>query len=260
MSLSPDTTNPINVMTTPPVGARCAVLVFADALARDLKRRNWPQSFQPILQTQPLDAEWSGGADIHLFTAAVTTAEVALPALLPHITVHAQQGTSFAARLENAVETLAQLAYDRVVIVGRDCPDLAAEDIARAFALLDQHTLALGPDHRGGCYLIGLHLCDRVKLKGIGWQRNTDCAELTKRFGAANTALLSVKQDLDNLSDVRLLARSTSRWRQLAAALLRTLSAGVPTFLPQLFPASRHRLRIAWQLPPPALATFSLIH
>lgn len=256
MSLSPDITNPIEIMAAPPASERRAVLVFADAPARDLARRDWPQSFQPILQTLPLDAEWSGGADIHLFT----TAEVTLPAPLPHVTVHAQQGTSFAARLENAVETLAQLAYDRVVIVGRDCPDLATEDILQAFQLLDQHTLALGPDHRGGCYLIALHLSDRAKLKGIGWQRNTDCAALRRRFGAANTALLQVKLDLDTLSDVRLLARSASRWRQLAAALLRTLNAGVPTFLPQLFPASRQRLRICWQLPPPVLAPFSLIH
>lgn len=246
MSLSADTTNPNDVMTAPPVGERCAVLVFADVAALDLARRKWPRSFQALLQTQQLDAEWSVGADVHLFT----TAGLTLP--VPHVTVHAQQGTSFAARLENAVETLAQLAYDRVVIVGRDCPDLATEDIVQAFQLLDQHTLALGPDHRGGCYLIGLHLRDRAKLKGIGWQRNTDCAELTKRFGAANTALLPVKLDLDTLSDVRLLARSNSRWRQLAAALLHTLVAGVLPFLSQPFITPQHRLRLRWQLPPPA--------
>lgn len=224
-----------------------AVLIFADALALDLARRQWPQSFQDLLQIQQLDAEWSGGADIHLFT----TAGLPLPALSSPITLHTQQGANFAERLENAVETLVQAGYNRVVIVGRDCPDLAAQDIAQAFQLLDDHPLALGPDHRGGCYLIALHLKDRARLKGIGWQRNTDCAELTRRFGTLNTALLSVKLDLDTLSDVRLLARSSSRWRQLAAALLRTLTAVPLRFLPLPFPAAQQHLRICWQLPPP---------
>lgn len=237
-------------------GGRCAVLVFADVPALDLARRKWPQSFQALLQTQQPDAEWSGGAAIHLFT----TAGLALPALLSKVTVHAQQGANFAERLENAVEELAQSGYDRVVIVGRDCPDLAAQDITHALQLLDDHTLALGPDHRGGCYLIALHLTDREKLNGICWQRNTDCAELTWRFGITNTALLSVKLDLDNLSDVRLLACSTSRWQQLAAALLRTLVASVIRFLPQTFPASQQRLRIFWQLPPPAISPFAMTH
>ncbi|MFN7931439.1 MAG: DUF2064 domain-containing protein [Blastocatellia bacterium] len=234
--------------------ARCAVLVFADAPTLDLARRRWPQSFQALLQSPQLQAEWGDGADIHLFT----TAGLRLPSLLPHITVHAQQGASFAARLENAVEALAQLAYERVVIIGRDCPDLEAQDITTALQSLNEHTLALGPDHHGGCYLIALHLRDRAKLKGIGWQRNTDCTALTKRFGAANTALLPVKLDLDTLSDVRLLARSNSRWRQLAAVLLRTLVAVPLCFLPQPVPAAQHRLRVIWQLPPPAIASLAI--
>lgn len=233
-----------------------AVLVFADVPTLDLARRQWPQSFQALLQTHPPDAEWSGGVDVHLFT----TAGLALPSLLPQITVHYQQGTSFAERFENAVEEVAQLGYDRVVIIGRDCPDLEAQDITHALQRLDDHTLALGPDHRGGCYLIALHLRDRAKLNGICWQRNTDCAELTRRFGITNTALLSVKLDLDNLSDVRLLARSTSRWQQLAVALLRTLVARLIRFLPQPVPAAQERLRIFWQLPPPAISPFSMTH
>jgi glycosyltransferase A (GT-A) superfamily protein (DUF2064 family) len=61
---------------------------------------------------------------------------LALPSLLPYVKVHAQRGASFAARLEKAVETLAQLAYERVVIVGCDCPDLEAQDITTALQSL----------------------------------------------------------------------------------------------------------------------------
>ncbi|MGE0129057.1 MAG: DUF2064 domain-containing protein [Blastocatellales bacterium] len=227
---------------------RRAVLVFADALAEDLARRRWPESFQPLLQTQTFDAEWGIGADVHFFTAAGNT----LPDLPASITIHAQQGAAFAERLENAVETLAGLGYTQVVIVGRDCPDLEAADIERAFEQLDDHKLVLGPDHRGGCYLIALYLGDRARLNGICWQQNTDCAELTRRFGSDQTALLPVKLDLDSVADIRLLTRSTSRWRYLAAELLRSLASGVTPFLFQPFISSQAFLRVLWQLPPPS--------
>lgn len=242
-------------LPSPPavVTERCAVLVFADAPTLDLARRKWPQSFRVLLQTPRPDAEWSDGADIHLFT----TAGLAFSSSSPQVTVHEQRGANFAERLEHAVATLDDLAYDRIVIVGRDCPDLEAQDISLAFQLLDDHDLALGPDHRGGCYLIALHLRDREKLKGICWLRNTDCAELMLRFGASNTVRLSIKLDLDDLSDVRLLAVSTSRWRRLAAALLWTIDAGITPFVHQPFPAGQKNLRVLWQLPPPVISPFA---
>lgn len=233
---------------------RRAVLVFADAVAADLARRRWPESFQPLLQTQTFDAEWSGGSDVHFFTANGITP----PDLPASITIHTQRGATFAERLENAVETLAKLGYRQVVIVGRDCPDLEAADIERAFEQLDDHKLVLGPDHRGGCYLIALHLCDRAMLKGICWQQNTDCAELARRFGAAQTALLPVKLDLDSVTDIRLLARSTSRWRYLAAELLRSLASGVTPFLFRPFISSQAFLRVLWQLPPPSDSSLTI--
>ncbi|MCI0390196.1 MAG: hypothetical protein MOB07_15710 [Acidobacteria bacterium] len=63
---------------------RRAVLVFAGAMAADLARRRWPVFFQPLLQTQTYDAEWSGGTDVYFFTAAGITP----PDLPAAITIH----------------------------------------------------------------------------------------------------------------------------------------------------------------------------
>ena len=46
--------------------------------------------------------------------------------------------------------------YEKVVIIGSDCPELSPDDIERACALLDSHDLVLGPAYDGGYYLIGL--------------------------------------------------------------------------------------------------------
>lgn len=226
---------------------RRAVLVFAGAVSADLARRRWPEYFQPLLQTQTFDAEWSGGVDVHFFTAAGITS-LDLPT---SITIHTQQGATFAERLENAIETLAGFGYTQVVIVGLDCPDLEATDVERAFEQLGDYKLVLGPDHRGGCYLIAFHLGDRARIKGVRWRQNTDCLELQRRFGAEQTYLLQVKLDLDCVADVRLLARSASRWSGLAARLLRLIASRIASFIFIQDKSPLQRLRISWQLPPP---------
>ena len=116
--------------------------------------------------------------------------------------VHRQTGRTFAARFENAIETIARLGYDEVVAIGRDCPALRGLDIERAFAELKSKKLVLGPDHRGGCYLIAFRSADRELLRDVRWKRNTDCAQLLHRAGAAQVFLLPVKHDLDSWSDL----------------------------------------------------------
>jgi glycosyltransferase A (GT-A) superfamily protein (DUF2064 family) len=231
---------------------RRAVLIFANAASMDCSQRRWPRTLRSLLETQDFASFGDDTADLHLFTSPGSGSSVP-----SSITVHSQVGSSFGERLENAVETLAGLGYCDIVIVGRDCPDLERDDIHEAFSLLRDHHLVLGPDHRGGCYLIALPASERAKLKDITWQRNTDFAELRQRFGAENTAQLPAKLDLDTLTDVGLLACSESRWRQLARTLLQACrpqrippeTAGIP--LP--FDGQR----IYWQLPPPQ-AAFSI--
>lgn len=228
-----------------------ALLVFADPAAIDCQRRKWPLPFQQLFNTERFADLATDETDVHIFTSVEPSAPKGLP-----YSVHVQRytGASFGQRLEDAVEQLSALGYGKIVIVGSDCPSLAADDIANAFQTLEKKQLVLGPDHRGGCYLIGLRREDRALLSGIRWHQNTDCAELLRRFGESRTAQLPVKIDLDALEDLRLLARSKNAWSALAAILLQTLNA-----IPCETKKSSHRSTsehqtLSWQLPPPFLA------
>jgi 2-phospho-L-lactate guanylyltransferase (CobY/MobA/RfbA family) len=228
-----------------------ALLIFADSAHTDCKRRGWPNSFRILLETQGLGFGERTGCDVHLFTSRGSYHVV--PASCQ---VHDQEGASFGQRLGNAIEQLAGIGYQEMVIVGSDCPDLAENDIVDAFALLRQHRLVLGPDHRGGCYLIAIHANDRGKFKGIRWQRNTDFRQILDRFGNEDVYRLSVKIDLDSLSDVWLLARSPSQWSSMAK-LLRELLLNRPCFYlrtEKTYPIENQREY--WQLPPPVTQTF----
>lgn len=181
---------------------RTAVLIFADAQQRDLRRRGLSSRHAGLLSLPRL-AELSGRADLHWFTDALTQNPVAQR---HGVVVHQQRGRSFGERLENAVEELTRAGYQRIVIVGRDCPQLSAADVALAIDQLETQQLVLGPDHRGGCYLIAFHTADRARLRGIRWQQNTDAAQLLSRFGDCKIALLETKFDLDSIQDVGALA------------------------------------------------------
>lgn len=237
--------------SSPVAPPRRALLVFADALARDLGRRGWSRPFRPLLETGAALSSPTVGWDVHRFTLASPGPGNAR--------VHRQEGATFAERLENAVARLASMGYGQIVIVGRDCPGLGMDDVRLAFDALERPgcRLVLGPDHRGGTYLIGLHAGDhRALLGGVRWQRDTDFAELRGRVAPGAAAVLGVKQDLDTWADLRLLARSdavTARWRELAARLLaacQDFTDALRNAAPRVDSFRRAR-RLRWQLPPP---------
>ena len=169
----------------------------------------------------------------------------------PH--VHRQVGRGFTARFENAVERIAQLGYDEIVAIGRDCPGLRASDIERAFAELASKKLVLGPDHRGGCYLIGFHCADWELLRGVRWKQNTDCAQLRDRCGDEHVFLLPVKHDLDSWADVRIFARGDNPLARLASFLLDVI-CGAHARLVRFVSIATQQMRVRQQMPPPAFA------
>jgi glycosyltransferase A (GT-A) superfamily protein (DUF2064 family) len=177
--------------SAPTAVQRRAILIFADRSDADLARRGLPTAARSLLQLPVLSDGFGVAADVHLFTRGAFRR--------PHVAqVHRQSGRDFRERFENAIETLYALGYGEIVAIGRDCPALRIEDIAGAFEQLEEKRLVLGPDHRGGCYLIGIRASEGHLVRGVRWERNTDCEQLRDRCAPADVALLAVKQDVDS--------------------------------------------------------------
>lgn len=221
---------------------RRALLIFADELGLDLAKRRLPSTAQGLFQIARKAGTKLAGAEVHLFTSHAS--------LQAGIAVHPQVGTTFADRLENAFECLARLGFDEIVAIGRDCPSLGARDIALAFEQLRAKKLVLGPDHRGGCYLIGLRAADRALLRAVHWKRNTDCAELRGRCHLSEVVLLATKHDLDSWADIRLLARTDGAIARLAAFVVGRLQTTAREFV-HFVDLSAQAVRVRRQMPPP---------
>ena len=67
-----------------------------------------------------------------------------------------QRGTDIGIRMQNAVSDALDLGYGKAVLIGTDIPELEAETIDTAFAMLDACDVVMGPTEDGGYYLIGM--------------------------------------------------------------------------------------------------------
>jgi uncharacterized protein len=226
--------------------SRRAVLVFAEEAHVELARRAFPEAARALLSLPSFGRELSPRSDVHLFTSGRNS-------IPDGPRIHRQAGHDFAARLENAVEKINEMGYDEIVVIGRDCPGLRQIDIEDAFRKLESSKLVLGPDHRGGCYLIAFRLCDRALLHGVRWKRHTDCAQLRDRCRLSEVCLLSVKHELDSWADVRLFARSGDPLARLASFLLRVV-CGLDIAVAHFVDLALQRVRVRQQIPPPAVA------
>jgi rSAM/selenodomain-associated transferase 1 len=102
-----------------------------------------------------------------------------------------------------------QQAFDggagRVVVIGSDSPTLPSEFIERAFSLLDDHDVVLGPSTDGGYYLIGAAGRVPPVFDGVHWSTSSVWPQTIGRLEAAGLryATLEVWYDVDDFEDLR---------------------------------------------------------
>lgn len=126
--------------------------------------------------------------------------------------LEAQQGADLGEREHNAFNVVLGAGegfhYDRAVIIGADCPSIGNEKIERAFALLDDHDVVLGPAEDGGYYLLGLSAPHPELFRGIEWG-GPDVFKMTIHIAdteGLDCVLLEELYDVDTIDDLRRLA------------------------------------------------------
>ncbi len=170
-----------------------------------------------------------------------------------------QTGTDFGARLCTSIEQVFGLGYDRVLVVGNDSPQLDLPVLMQCKDRFKAAAVLLGPDHRGGVYLLGVTRSSFHLLSGICWNTNSDFSQLVLKCEQQDetVAILDARSDLDSPTDLRRILQDTQcqitgEVRHLLRRLLGnspgvlSYSTGVDVTLSVL-----RSIRIMNQLPPP---------
>jgi rSAM/selenodomain-associated transferase 1 len=93
--------------------------------------------------------------------------------------------------------------YDKIIIIGADCPYLDKSHIQAAFDALQSKDFVIGPTKDGGFYLLGLKFLFEGIFREITWSTNSVCKNLIRNMEVSNYTfqLIEELEDVDYLID-----------------------------------------------------------
>jgi hypothetical protein len=199
--------------------SRTAILFFSHRPAREWQNK-WFVRQDYATNRQVAEAFYR-----HTRQAA---AESDFPVL--EVTGAQQRGDTFGARLANAMADAFAEGYDRVIVVGSDCPTLHEVDWQSVAARLGSGTPVLGPTpSRDGTYLLGMTRAqfDRDAFAALPWTSPDLLLALRRHLADAVGAapvLLTPRDDVNGPGELlRLLRQAPSPARALVARLHQAL-------------------------------------
>lgn len=115
-----------------------------------------------------------------------------------------QRGGDIGSRMQNAIEDVLGLGYDKAVLIGTDIPEIKAETINASLDLLESCDVVMGPTYDGGYYLIGMKALHPEAFNVESYGGSTVFDETA---GSLRKAGLSVREtdayaDLDTKDDL----------------------------------------------------------
>lgn len=191
------------------------LLVFAQPVAHDAARKRLSVSYPAgrRLIAALNERTWQ--------TARATGLPVRFSAQVsPHIGTFGQQ-------LSRALEAVFAEGFERVVVVGNDCPALTAQHLTTAAAHLQAGRIVLGPDRRGGVYLLGLSRAqfNADRLAQLPWQTDQLRQAIQAWFGSDQAHSLPALGDINSAADLLTYRSDSARTLLLVKQLQRLLHA-----------------------------------
>ncbi|MFY0624681.1 MAG: TIGR04282 family arsenosugar biosynthesis glycosyltransferase [Reichenbachiella sp.] len=99
--------------------------------------------------------------------------------------------------------------YNKVCIIGSDCPELTTSIIDDAFSELDKKDVVIGPANDGGYYLLGLKKLIPSIFKNMHWSSESVFSETNHRLKEENitVGILPELIDVDTEEDWKLVEK-----------------------------------------------------
>ncbi len=113
-----------------------------------------------------------------------------------------QKGNDLGERMQNAFAELFEMGYEKVVIVGSDIYELAAQDVEDAYTAMGNEDFVIGPAKDGGYYLLGMKNLKPELFKNKEWGTNSVLNDTLKDLEGESVTKLSTKNDIDVFEDI----------------------------------------------------------
>lgn len=109
-------------------------------------------------------------------------------------------------RMERAFREAFEAGYERVAIIGCDCPEMKAQYLSDAFDTLKENDMVIGPAVDGGYYLIALRVPAPELFIGINWGSESVFEQTMKIAKSEGLQIAELKKlsDVDRPEDLSL--------------------------------------------------------
>lgn len=123
----------------------------------------------------------------------------------PHFKGHIQEGADLGRRMQNAFQQGFDDGFQRIVIIGSDCPGMSSSLLSQAFRILSRKEAVVGPANDGGYYLLGLSRPLPPVFRHKHWSSETVLYHTLRDFQQNNMEyeLLDERIDIDTLDDLQ---------------------------------------------------------
>ena len=130
------------------------------------------------------------------------TVQIAQKSKIPFFVINEddQIGTTFGARISNALQYVFDLGFEKIIAIGNDCPELTAAHLQRAQSELQTNDFVFGPDFKGGAYLLGIskkHF-DPNDFENFNWQSNQLFKTITAYYKHNQQSILPILNDVND--------------------------------------------------------------
>lgn len=116
-----------------------------------------------------------------------------------------QQGNDLGERMHLAFLKGFSLAFNRIALIGTDCPEISPFILDLAFWKLEEHDVVFGPARDGGFYLVGLKNPFPELFLRRTWSTSSvlnDSLRLVRKH-QRSCDLLPALSDIDNFEDLK---------------------------------------------------------
>ena len=115
-----------------------------------------------------------------------------------------QQGDDIGVKMYHAISCVFRMGYEACILIGADIPEVKAEDLQAAFAVLEDKDVVLGPTADQGYYLVGMKKPHREVFENQTYGYGSVLKNTIEAIRAAGLTygLIPVHEDIDEPEDI----------------------------------------------------------
>ena len=116
-----------------------------------------------------------------------------------------QQGNDLGERMMNAFKTGFENAFNEIIVIGSDCPEITTEIIDDAFDQLSKNDFVIGPAKDGGYYLLGMKNLQPSLFQNKNWSTDQVLSSTLNDIQNLNLSVTHLKtlSDIDTEEDLK---------------------------------------------------------